>query len=407
VSTAPATDPALQQAPARPPDARFPGLQGQRGLAALCIVVFHVYQYDRSGPDARSPLEGTWAHPLVFGLDGMVDWFFVLSAFLLTLPYARALRDGRPLTSARDFLGRRAVRIVPLYLVAVLVVWVSRNPTLPGEWRDLLEHLTFTQVYDSTRIFYTIGPAWSLAVEVQFYVLVALLGAVLTRTAARAATPARRLGPLVAAIGVLFAVSTAWWLVLGVVQDRPATDYPLWFGLPSKLAVFALGMAAAVLVVVVPRTLGRTTTWLLRAGGVGVFVLTSVTLVERESGSRDWLFHVLCGAAFAAVVLAGALGRPAGPWHRVTGAGLLPWLGLVSYSLYLWHEPLMLHLAGNGLLPAPSPGAFLPTAALVVPLAVLAAWGSYWLVEYPTSHLRVFLSDVPSRELSLERRRAL
>jgi peptidoglycan/LPS O-acetylase OafA/YrhL len=407
VSTAPATDPALQQAPARTPDARFPELQGQRGLAALCIVVFHVYQYDRSGPDARSPLEGSWAHPLVFGLDGMVDWFFVLSAFLLTLPYARALRDGRRLTSARDFLGRRAVRIVPLYLVAVLVVWVSRNPTLPGEWRDLLEHLTFTQVYDSTRIFWTIGPAWSLAVEVQFYVLVALLGAVLTRTAARAATPARRLGPLVAAIGVLFAVSTAWWLVLGVVQDRPATDYPLWFGLPAKLAVFALGMAAAVLVVVVPRTLGRTTTWLLRAGGVGVFVLTSVALVERESGSRDWLFHVLCGAAFAAVVLAGALGRPTGPWHRVTSAGLLPWLGLVSYSLYLWHEPLMLHLAGNGLLPAPSPGAFLPTAALVVPLAVLAAWGSYWLVEYPTSHLRVFLSDVPSRELSLERRRAL
>ena len=406
MSTAPATDPALPTA-ARAPDGRFPELQGQRGLAALCIVVFHVYQYDRSGPDARSPLEGTWAHPLVFGLDGMVDWFFVLSAFLLTLPYARALRDGRPLTSARDFLGRRAVRIVPLYLVAVLVVWVSRNPTLPGEWRDLLEHLTFTQVYDPTRIFWTIGPAWSLAVEVQFYVLVAVLGALLTRTAARAGTPARRLGPLVAAIAVLFAVSAAWWLVLGVVQDRPATDYPVWFGLPAKLAVFATGMGAAVLVAVVPRTLGRTATWALRAAGVGAFVLTAVLLVERESGSRDWAFHVLCGLAFAAVVLAGALGRPAGPWHRTSAAGVLPWLGLLSYSLYLWHEPLMLHLSGNGLLPVPAPGAFLPTVAVVVPLAVLAAWASYWCIEYPTSHLRVFLDDVPSRELVLERRRAL
>ena len=407
MSTAPATDPARPEAPSRPSDARFPELQGQRGLAALCIVVFHVYQYDRSGPDARSPLEGTWAHPLVFGLDGMVDWFFVLSAFLLTLPYARALRDGRPLTSARDFLGRRAVRIVPLYLVAVLVVWVSRNPTLPGEWRDLLEHLTFTQVYDPTRIFWTIGPAWSLAVEVQFYVLVAVLGAVLTRTAARAATPARRRGPLVAAIAVLFAVSAVWWLVLGVVQDRPATDYPVWFGLPAKLAVFATGMAAAVLVVVVPRTLGRTATWALRAAGVGALVLTAVLLVERGSGSRDWAFHVLCGLAFAAVVLAGALGRPAGPWHRTSAAGVLPWLGLLSYSLYLWHEPLLLHLSGNGLLPVPAQRAFLPTVAVVVPLAVLGAWASYWCIEYPTSHLRVFLSDVPSRELVLERRRAL
>ena len=408
MSTAPATAPARPGAdPPRPPDTRFPELHGQRGLAALCIVVFHVHQHVRSGPDARSPLEGTWAHPLVLGLDGMVDWFFVLSAFLLTLPYARALLEGRPLTSARDFLGRRAVRVVPLYALAVLVVWVSRNPTLPGEWRDLLEHLTFTQVYDQQRIFWTIGPAWSLAVEVQFYVLLALLGAVLTRTASRASTPARRLAPLVAAIAALAVVSTAWWLVLGVAQDRPATDYPLWFGLPAKLVVLATGMAAAVLVAAVPRTLGRGGTWVLRGVGTGGFVLAAALLVERESGSRDWAFHALCGLAFAAVVLAGALGRPAGPWHRSSGAGVLPWLGLVSYSLYLWHEPLLLHLVGNGLLPATSPAAFLPTVAIVLPLSVLVAWASFWLVEHPTSKLRVFLSDVPSRALVLERRRAL
>jgi peptidoglycan/LPS O-acetylase OafA/YrhL len=86
---------------------------------------------------------------------------------------------------------------------------------------------------------------------------------------------------------------------------------------------------------------------------------------------------------------------------------VLPWLGLVSYSLYLWHQPLLLHLVGNGLLPAPSPAAFLPTVAIVVPLSVLVAWASSWLVEHPTSKLRVFLSDVPSRAPVLERRRAL
>lgn len=407
MSTAPAIRPTRLPPTDGRPDGPYPELQGQRGLAALCIVVFHVYQYDRSGPAAVSPLEGTWAHPLLAGLDGTVDWFFVLSAFLLTLPYARALRDGRPLTSAKDFLGRRAVRIVPLYVLAVLVVWVSRNPRLPGDWRDLLEHLTFTQVYDPTRIFFTIGPAWSLAVEVQFYVVVALLGAVLSRTAARASTPARRLAPLGGAIAVLAAVSTAWWVVLGVVQDRPATDYPLWFGLPAKLSVFAVGMAAAVVVVLVPRALGRAATWALRGTGVVVFLATATLLVERESGTRDWLFHLLCGLAFAAVVVAGALGRPRGPWHRAGSSGLLPWLGLSSYSLYLWHEPLLLHLAGNGLLPAPAPDAFGPTVAIVVPLAVLAAWASYWLVEFPTSHLRAFLTDVPDRELTLERRRAL
>ncbi len=402
-----ATDPAAPSATGRPrPDSRFLELQGQRGLAALAIVVFHVYQYDRSGPDGRYPLEDTALHPLLMGLDGAVDWFFVLSAFLLTLPCARALRDGRPLTTARDFLGRRAVRIVPLYLVAVLLVWVTRNPRLPRDWRDLLEHLTFTQVYDDQRIFSTIGPAWSLAVEVQFYVLIAVLGAVLSRTAARASTPVRRLAPLVVSTAVLGLVSTLWWLVLGVAQDRPAGQYALWFGLPAKLGVLAVGMAAAVVVALVPHTLGRTSTWALRGAGVGTFLLTASAFVERESGSRDWIFHVLCGVASAAVIVAGALGRPHGRWHRTSVRGLLPWIGLISYSLYLWHEPLLLHLAGNGLLPTPSPSAFLPSVGIVTTLALLTAWASYWLVEYPSSHLRAFLSAVPSRELSLERRSA-
>lgn len=385
------------------PSLRFPELQGQRGLAALSIVVFHAYQYDRSGPDGRYPLQGSWAHPLLLGLDRMVSWFFVLSAFLLTLPYASALRDGRPLAGAKDFLGRRAVRIVPLYLIATLIVWVSRNGSLPGDWRDLVEHLTFTQVYDGTRIFYTIGPAWSLAVEVQFYVVLAVIGALLARTAARASTPARRVAPLVAVTALLAATSVVWALVMG---DRPADDYPVWFGLPPKLILFALGMTAALVVALRPRTLALHATWALRVGGTAI-VLTAALAVERPtSGQADWLFHALCAVGFAAIVLAGALGPQRGPWHRISSYGALPWLGLVSYSLYLWHEPLLLHLAGNGWLPEQAASAFWPTLAILLPLSLLAAWVSYWLIEYPFSHLRFFLGQVPSRELQQERRHA-
>ncbi|MBC7372376.1 MAG: acyltransferase [Frankiales bacterium] len=388
------------------PNLRFPELQGQRGLAALAVVIFHSYQYDRSGPTARYPLQDSWVHPYLVGLDGMVDWFFVLSAFLLTLPYARALLEGRPLATATEFLGRRAVRIVPLYFIAVLVVWVSRNPTLPGEWRDLVEHLTFTQVYDDQRIFYTIGPAWSLAVEVQFYVVLAVLGGVLARTASRRATPRARLAPLIGAIMLLACLSVAWWVVAGLVQERPATDYSIWLGLPAKLAVFAVGMATAVVVAARPRSLSRRGAWALRAGGIGLALAVMTILDRRDSGASDWVFHTTCAVAFAAVVLAGALGPQSGPWHRASARGFLPWLGLVSYSLYLWHEPLLLHLAGNGLLPAPSASAFWQTVAILLPLSLVAAWVSYWVVEYPFSHLRFFLGEVPDRDLQLERRTA-
>src|SRR5665811_1079712 len=84
--------------------------------------------------------------------DSTVGLFFVLSAFLLTLPYARAGLTGNQPVAARAFLFRRSVRIVPLYLVAVLVVWASRNPALPGDWRDLVEHLTFTQAVSYTHL---------------------------------------------------------------------------------------------------------------------------------------------------------------------------------------------------------------------------------------------------------------
>jgi peptidoglycan/LPS O-acetylase OafA/YrhL len=113
-------------------DHRLDELEGQRGLAAVLVVVFHAYQYDRSGPTSAFPYEGSPQHALLVGLDGAVSWFFVLSAFLLARPYVRAVLAGRPATPARTFLARRAVRIVPLYVVAVTVVWAWRNPGCPA-----------------------------------------------------------------------------------------------------------------------------------------------------------------------------------------------------------------------------------------------------------------------------------
>jgi peptidoglycan/LPS O-acetylase OafA/YrhL len=195
----------------------FSQLQGQRGLAALGVVVFHAYQYDRSGPDASFPYQGTVADTALRALDGLVDWFFVLSAFLLALPYAKAVLRGSSTVGPGTFLARRAVRIVPLYLVAITLVWASRNPSLPGDWRDLLEVLSFTQVFDTKRIFYTIGPAWSLAVEAQFYLLLALLGSLFVAGARRCSS---------ARVRVVVAFSRRSSSRIGVSVQLP--DLPPW-----------------------------------------------------------------------------------------------------------------------------------------------------------------------------------
>ncbi len=375
------------------PTRRFDGLEAQRGIAALLIVLFHVYQFDRSGPDAAYPYAGNPLEPLVVGFDGMVDWFFVLSAFLLTLPYAKAVLAGRPSTAPGRFLARRAVRIVPLYVVAVLVVWTARNGGLPGDWRDLLEHLTFTQVFDERRIFFTIGPAWSLAVEVQFYVLLGVLGTLATRWSTRR-NGRGGLRLLVLGVGGLAVLSAAWCLVAALVLAVPQTNWPVWFSLPAKLFVFAAGMAAAVLVAARPLRLRFSTARLLSLLGVGIYAAACFS--RQHTGGGDALFHALCGVAALAVVLASVC-RP-GP---IGGAGLiggqrrlvraLTWTGLVSYSLYLWHEPVLLYLAGRGLLPDPSRAAFPMTALVVVVVSLLVAWVSYVVLEHPASYLRAQL----------------
>jgi peptidoglycan/LPS O-acetylase OafA/YrhL len=168
---------------------RYRELDGHRGLAVLGIVVYHAYQF--SNVDHYLYL-GTAAYTVLYSLDAMVPWFFVLSAYLLFEPIARSVITGGQAISARGFLSRRAVRLLPVYYVAILVVWFLRQHSLPGDWRDLLEHLSFTQIFDHKRIFYTNGPAWSLSVAVYFYLILILLGVALPRLCRHSASPKPR-----------------------------------------------------------------------------------------------------------------------------------------------------------------------------------------------------------------------
>lgn len=371
-------------------------LGGQRGVAALGVVVFHAYQYDRSGRTSAYPYAGSVADTALRTLDGLVDWFFVLSAFLLALPYAEAALRGTRGSSPGLFLARRAVRIVPLYLVAVMVVWAFRNSSLPGDWRDLLEHLTFTQVFDRKRIFFTIGPAWSLAVEVQFYLLLAVLAPCVVRLAGRRRSLRARLAILLTLPATLlvagggYAAATVWLV-------RPAsTDWPWYFGLPAKLVVFGVGVLAAVLLaairqrrqlagdsssLVVPRA-----ALALRLLAVAGYVLLAPH--RGVTGTSDLVFHMLAAPLFAAFVLAGAVGSQDSRWHRMWGSGALAWIGLVSYSLYLWHEPVLLALGSHGLLPNPSARAYPVTVLVLLGVSLAVAAISYQVIERPAAELR-------------------
>ncbi|HWE64532.1 MAG TPA: acyltransferase family protein, partial [Chloroflexota bacterium] len=156
---------------------RYNELEAYRGIAAVAVIVYHCYQH--AGPAGNALYAGTPFVGVVANLIGALSLFFVLSGFIIFLPFAQAALDGRTSYSPRGFLTRRAIRILPLYYLAIVTVWASRYAGQKDEWMDLVRHLTFTQIFSTKYIFWTIGPAWTLAVEFWFYLLTCALGVTL------------------------------------------------------------------------------------------------------------------------------------------------------------------------------------------------------------------------------------
>lgn len=368
---------------------RSPELQGYRGLAALSTVVFHVWQqyyvYDAAG--AHAPITNPHLGALI-SLE-VIDLFFVMSAYLLTLSYARAAIDGVDRTRpGRDFLFRRATRILPLYFTAVLLVWSLRNPDLPGDWRDLVGHLTFLHVFDQQRIFYTLGPTWSLSLEIAFYLTLVAVGPLAIRACRRLRTRRARVLLCASGCAALFLAPVAWIAYAHHVLGIPHTNWPVYFGPQARFGGFAAGMMLAVLLVALGergRIGGRGATCVALSAAAGLYALSYFS--EPENTWHTY-YHPLAAVLWFALLYATLhiRAQSAPRWHALLNSRWLMGVGLVSYSLYIWHEPLMLLLYDTGALPHSQAG-FPLAAVFVVAAGVLVATVSYWVVEYPGSLL--------------------
>lgn len=367
------------RAPAAPEQRRPPQypLGWLRGLAALAVVLFHAYQNNRDPETWAWPWSGT-AHQVMLGTDLFVDMFFVLSGLVLWLPVARACADGARGRPGRVLLLRRMARLLPLYYAIVLVVWTTTNPSLPGHWQDLLMHLTFTHIYSDQYVFWTDGPAWSLAVEFHFYVLMALAVPIVNAAARRLEGRGARLAVASALPTLCAAVGVGYLLWATVLTEHEATDWSIWYSAPSRGVDFAVGMGLAVLVAAGVR-LGRPARLALGVGGlVALAVLVLTRPFDVQDVSEWWhpLFSVAVGTLLAGIVL------HEGPWSRWFDWKPLVFVGTLGYGIYLVHEPVMRFVGSLGLLPEARPGGwFVLTAVLVAVPSVALAWLSSRTIE--------------------------
>lgn len=356
-----------------PPEDHLRALTGLRGVAAGWVLLFHLWQFAGGPPLAIGPLDLT---PLAAcGYFG-VDLFFVLSGFLLGQPFLRARMAGAPAPPLGRFWQRRLRRVLPAYwtqLAILLLVAAAGGAALPSAG-DVLGHATLSfNLLDNGS---AINPVyWSLPVEWDFYLVLPLLALGFARGSGRP-----WMLPLALLVAVGFRLLCGWAITVHGMDGVPLYRWVL--QLPGRVDQFVFGMTAAWLCL---RGMGPTLRAALAVGGLALILLQSWLTAPRgdfvSQADLTWLYwHYSVLAAGMAALIAAAAASPAGWPARLFSGRLLGWLGLISYSLYLWHYPLLgwlRPLAAAGWSP------WLLWGLLAPLLALLVATLSYLLVERP------------------------
>jgi peptidoglycan/LPS O-acetylase OafA/YrhL len=372
---------------AQPPDVvapppghpRFPLMDSLRALAALGVLLTHVTLFS-------GVVERNWWGAVPANLAVGVTVFFILSGFLLYRPFFNAEVTGAPLPPTRTFLWRRALRILPAYWLALTVLAIY--PGLPGvfgpEWWKFYGLL---QVYSEETATQGIGVAWSLCIEVSFY-LVLPVYAFATRMAMRGRGSRARVRFQLAILAAIAASS----IVLRTVDKATVMQITL----PTHLYWFALGMGLAVVSVAVqsetaqfrPAAVAAARPGMCWAAALAVFLAMCAVLTDspRHIMYSDfqafWLYLLSGLVALLLVAPAAFVLSSQSVVRRVLAWRPLAWLGLISYGLFLWHASIAFELVAQGV------QHWLPLLVCTLMLAGACAAISYYALERPLLRLK-------------------
>jgi len=341
-------------APAANPDRkRLAGLDGIRGLAALFVVMNHIFL--RAFPGYPVDNAPAWAAWFIYGRFAVVV-FIVLSGFSLALSPAR---HGWRLDSIRTFAVRRARRILPAYWAAlafsIAIAWLVVPPPgqgLPGSRSAIVNGLLVQNIVGAPSPNRSL---WTMAVEAQLYLVFPLL--LLT---------VRRYGGLAMVAAVTLVVAA-----VGIVGPHvPRLDTFVIQSAPDLAALFAIGIMAAGIVGASRARRSWPWGWFALAAAAPVFAVIWWRGSVWTLGHLFWV-DLAFGPAIALLLAALATGRPK-PLLRVLDSRPLRSLGMSSYSLYLIHGPVVIVVYEKFVAERFRHGvpAFLLTAALVVPITI-------------------------------------
>ena len=350
---------------------RVAALTGIRAVAALLVVATH------AAYTTGKYIEGYFG--LVCGRMEMgVPIFFVLSGFLLFRPWVKSLATGGPEPSLRRYARHRVRRIMPAYVVTVLIAYViyhfrTAGPNPGHTWIGLLRNLTLTQIYTFRYLpgflHQGLTQMWSLAVEAAFYVVLPLLAYLLLVVLC-----GRQWRPrlLLFGLGTLMLISPVWLVVVHLTTSVP-NGARLW--LPTYLIWFLTGMSLTVLQAMRVRCYA----FIALPLAVVCYFIASTPIAGDPTTSPLGLSQALYKAVFYAAISGLAVAPLAlgnqGWYSRFLATRPMVWLGEISYEIFLIHlvtmEFAMVYVMRDHVYTGSMAGLFVATMVLTIPLAWL------------------------------------
>lgn len=303
-------------------------LDGLRGIAVLLVVWFHIWQISW----LPAPLPFLQFLPET-GFLG-VDIFFFISGFVISYPFVQAALEGRQRPSWAHFAYRRAIKIVPSYVLSIVLMYVVGYTVTQGgsghTWLDVTAHLLFIHNWFASTYGSINGVLWTLAVEVQFYVLFPLISIVFLRWPLGTAA-------VMCAVAMIYRIEISHNYFASQLIEQ----------LPGYFDMFGCGMFAAWLYVflrtrpVMETTAARTIATVVAVAGFAVLVALMQNLFNmryEENAFTVWKIIHRTWLAFACLAIATGSLFAFPFWNKLLGNPILVFCSLISYNWYIYHQ---------------------------------------------------------------------